>query len=246
MADFVVRILLIFFAIFPPATLVSQEITYSVLFGKNWNEARQFMKENESWMRNLCSDYRVDYELAASVVFPEVVRFSAVRNKIEVTLLKSLYRYKGSEFADFSIGVFQMKPSCAGTVVNLLLKRGDRELKNHFRQKFFSLNGEEARALIISDMEEPERQFVYVLGLIRILEAKYRYLKWNEPAGKIRFFAAAYNGGFTAGEARIRQWMEERMFYTTVLKPDQCYSYAGVAEAWYREQSGNVRSTEKP
>ena len=63
--------------------------------------------------------------MAIAVVFPELIRYSALRDKIEITLLKSLYIYKGDDYADFSIGQFQMKPSFAELIhKNVQLLKG--------------------------------------------------------------------------------------------------------------------------
>ena len=64
-------------------------------------------------MKRLCDKYDVSYPMAIAVVFPEIVRYSAIRDKIEITLLKALYINLGEDYADFSIGQFQMKPSFA-------------------------------------------------------------------------------------------------------------------------------------
>jgi len=223
------------FVLFLPGTLFSQEITYRLAFGKNWTEAGRFMQENKTWMRERCRQFKVDYPLAAAVVFPEVIRYSALRDKIEITLLKTLYSYKGAEYADFSVGVFQMKPSCAETVVSMALENGKGTVGQYFRKRYRLPEGRGKRELIVQEMEDPRSQFVYVLSIIRFLEEKYKTVSWESAPAKAGFFAAAYNGGFTGSESRIRALVGERSFYTTVLKPETCYSYAAISEACFRD-----------
>ena len=47
----------------------------------------------------------VDVRFRRQVIFPELVRYSAIRDKMEITLLKTLYRNLGEDYADFSVGV---------------------------------------------------------------------------------------------------------------------------------------------
>ena len=42
-----------------------------------------------------------------SVVFPELVRYSALRDKMEITLLKALYINVGRDYANFSLAIFR-------------------------------------------------------------------------------------------------------------------------------------------
>jgi len=48
-----------------------------------------------------------------SIVFPELIRFNAIQDKIETFALQSLYVKYGKDYANFSVGPFQVKPSFA-------------------------------------------------------------------------------------------------------------------------------------
>ena len=52
-----------------------------------------------------------DNRTALSIVFPEVIRFNSFSDFIETKTLEWVYVDYGAEKADFSIGLFQMKPS---------------------------------------------------------------------------------------------------------------------------------------
>ena len=186
-------------------------------------------------MRRECKLCKVDYHLAVSMVFPELVRYSAVRDKIEITLLKALYTHKGAEYSNFSVGVFQMKPSCAETIIREILKTEDRKLSRYFLKLHRSLSEREKRMAILKELEDPEAEFIYVLGMIRLLDKKYGKKPWTGVEEKVRFYAAAYNAGFSNSESWIRQQMTAATFHTGMIKPSVCYSYAGVSTAFYAE-----------
>ncbi len=231
-------ILLIFFlsgSTFPP--IQAQEPSYPDIFGDNWTKARQFVADNQSWMRLKCAQFRVDYPLAVSMVFPELIRYSALRDRMEITLLKTLYTYKGSEYSDFSVGVFQIKPSCAEAVLRSLSERDERKLYRHFYQIYHSLPVREFRSSVVRELEDPVSGFLYVIAIIKILDRLYSSTRWESRDEMIRFYAAAYNSGFLGGEKHIRSMMEEHAFHTGMRKPGKCFSYPGISAAFYHLMS---------
>jgi hypothetical protein len=212
-----------------------QEVPYPEIFGANWTKALRFVEENKEWMRKECKLCRVDYSLAVSVVFPELVRYSALRDKIEITLLKALYTHKGSEYSDFSVGVFQIKPSCAEKIIGEILHTEDRKLSGYFSKLHRSLSDTEKRMSILKELEDPESEFIYVMGMIRLLDKKYGNVTWSDGQEKVSFYAAAFNAGFYNSEAWIRQQMTAETFHTGIVKPPECYSYARISAAFSRE-----------
>jgi len=94
----------------------SQSLNYPQIFGDDWKKAMLFESENRSWMEPVLAKNHISYPLAIAIIFPELVRYSALRDKMEITLLKALYINLGENYANFSIGQFQMKPSFAEMV----------------------------------------------------------------------------------------------------------------------------------
>ena len=86
----------------------AQQLDYRAIFGDDWQRAEQFLVENRKWIEPELTAYKIDFNEAMAVVFPELVRYSALRDFMETTLLKALYINLGEEYADFSIGQFQI------------------------------------------------------------------------------------------------------------------------------------------
>ena len=208
----------------------SQEENYKAIFGKDWDKARSFITENESWMKRLSKEYDISYPVAVAVVFPELIRYSALRDKIEITLLKSLYTYKGEDYADFSIGQFQMKPSFAESVhKSLPLLRG--RLKNQFKEKVRQEDIIKYRSAIVRDLEEPQSQFLYLAAFLKICEAVYN-LKVLDDEQRIRFLSTAYNYSFQKSFEEINMMKDKKFFHTTLVRSES-YSYADISWSWY-------------
>ena len=208
----------------------SQEEDYKTVFGKDWDNALSFVTENESWMRGLSEEYNISYPIAIAVVFPELIRYSALRDKMEITLLKSLYTYKGKDYADFSVGQFQMKPSFAESIhKNVTFLKG--RLKNQFKEKAIKEDIVKYRAGIVKDLEEPESQFLYLVAFLKICDALYSLNEMQEEQ-RIKFLSTAYNYGFRKSFKEIDAMTDKKFFHTNLVRTES-YCYADISWSWY-------------
>lgn len=228
---------LIFFLLLFPATGGTTfqhplpEDDYSKIFGNDWDKAEEFVKENEEWMRRLSKITNISYYEAVSVVFPELVRYSALRDRIEVALLQTLYINLGDEYADFSIGYLQMKPSFAGAVyANSHLLIGN--LRNHFRNNKEKNNPGEFRRTIVEDMQKPWIQFIYLAAFIKICESRFSLSDLDEEQ-RIRFLSTAYNFSFLKNQDQINAMTGSR-YFTTGKDNGRYFSYSDISLYWYR------------
>lgn len=211
----------------------SQPLNYEDLFGDDWKKALQFVDLNEEWMVPLLERHQISYAVAVAVVFPELVRYSAIRDKMETSMLKTLYRNLGNDYADFSVGVFQVKPSFAEKIREEVSLLEGRRIKSLFRKRNSYKNLREYRGAIISDLEDPESEFKYIIAFITICEKLFPRVAENDTS-KISFLATAYNTGFWKSEEEIEKMSNSR-FYNTKLFKTENYSYADVSLFWYKQ-----------
>jgi hypothetical protein len=221
----------IFIGIFK--SVASQSLNYEDLFGNDWKKALQFVDGNEKWMRPLLDRYKISYPVAVAVIFPELVRYSALRDKMETAMLKTLYRNLGDDYADFSIGVFQIKPSFAEKIREAVPLLEGWRIKSMFRKKSSYKNIRGYRSAIINDLEDPESEFNYIVAFFRLCEKYFPQIA-EDDTSKIRFFANAYNTGFWKSREEIEK-MSNSKFYNTKLFKTENYSYADVSLFWYKQ-----------
>lgn len=208
----------------------TQQTDYKKIFGNDWVKAEAFVSENETWMKQLAKKYDVSFPLAVAIVFPELIRYSSLRDKMEITLLKSLYIYKGEEYADFSIGQFQMKPSFAELIyLNIKLLRG--QIKNQFRAKMSIKDIRKYRSSVVSDLEQPESQFLYLIAFMKICETTYE-IKDKGEIQRVKFLATAYNYSFQKSYEEVDKMTDKKFFYTKLIRAES-YSYADISAFWY-------------
>jgi len=214
----------------------SQKTDYRGIFGSDWEKAELYISENKSWIKQLCQKYDVSYPLAVAVVFPELVRYSALRDKMEITLLKALYINLGEDYANFSIGRFQMKPTFAESIrlkVPLLKVR----LRNQFRGKITNEDIRKYRASIVKDLEQPESEFLYLIAFLKICGSAYNLKEMNEEE-KVKFLATAYNYSFLKSFDEVDKMIDKKFFYSTLVRGES-YSYADISAFWYRNYQNN-------
>jgi hypothetical protein len=223
------------------STAFAQSPDYKEIFGSDWEKALAFVSENRIWMQKALESNDIPYDIAIAVVFPELVRYSALRDKMEITLLKALYINLGEQYANFSIGQFQIKPSFA----EVIRKEGPSVLGRKsgisFKQpdEFGSLS--DYRKSIVTDLEKTDTEFNYVIAFYKLCERKYRTGRM-EGEYKIRFLATAYNYGIGKNAEDIEKMIEGKYFNTKLFKTRN-YSYADVSLFWFNNYRSGIDDT---
>jgi hypothetical protein len=211
----------------------SQSPDYAGIFGDDWKKAEAFEKENRSWIKPLLEKNHISYPLAMSIVFPEMVRYSALRDKMEISVLKTLYVNLGEEYADFSIGIFQMKPSFAETIREESSQYLGSRAGIKFKKTADYEDIKEFRKSIIRDLEDQEGQVIYLISFIRICEKKFNLYRLNDSS-LIKFLATAYNYGIDKTPNQIVNMTNKKFFSTKIIR-SETYCYADVSVFWYNQ-----------
>ena len=206
-------------------------INYPEIFGEDWKKAVAFEQDNRYWIEPLLTRNNISYPLAISVIFPELVRYSALRDKMEITLLKALYINLGDTYANFSIGQFQMKPSFAEMLCELAPVYLPQKKEPLLRKKtdFYDIN--DFRKTIIKDLEDPHAQLNYLITFLKICDKKFK-LRSAEETFKVKFLATAYNYSFNKTADEIEKNINRKFFNTRLYKTEN-YCYADVSLYWY-------------
>jgi len=217
-------------------TSSSQSLNYRDIFGEDWKKAEAFEKENRNWIEPILNKNHISYPEAISIIFPELVRYSALRDKMEISLLKTLYVNLGEEYADFSIGVFQMKPSFAETIRHESTAFLGSRSGIIFKKPADYDDVKDFRKSIIRDLEDPEGQVAYLISFIRICDKKFNLYRLSENS-RTKFLATAYNFSIDKTALQIAAMADKKYFSTKLLKTEN-YSYADVSLFWYKQYSG--------
>jgi hypothetical protein len=223
---------------FQTESISSQSLNYREIFGDDWKKATLFVNGNRSWMEPILDKNHISYPQAIAVIFPELIRYSALRDKMEITLLKALYINLGEDYANFSIGQFQMKPSFAELVREQANSVLNRRSGISFNRRSGYDDIVDYRKSIVKDLEDPKTEFNYLIAFIKICGKNFRTNRMDEIS-ELKFLATAYNYGISKSSEEIEKMIDKKFFNTKLFKTDN-YSYADVSLFWYKEyMSGN-------
>jgi hypothetical protein len=228
-----IKLLLVLFHISLFSPVSSQQANYQDLFGEDWKKADTFARDNRKWIEPLLAKNHIPYPFAIAIVFPELVRYSALKDKMEISILKTLYVNLGNEYADFSIGVFQMKPSFAENIRTEAAIYSGHRSGITFKNASDYNDIKDYRKSIIKDLEDPESQVIYLISFILICEKKFNLNRLDE-IGLLKFLATAYNFGIDKKPLEIVRMTDKKFFSTKLITNDK-YSYADVSLFWYKQ-----------
>jgi hypothetical protein len=195
----------------------------------DYNRALQYLREHRSQIDRKISRSSSARGIMISVVFPEIIRYSLVRDLIETKSLELGYVHKGKDFVDFSIGRFQMKPSFAENLERVLhsspglSKRHDGLAQNEGKST------QAARKKRLQRLKKLNGQLTYLMAFYDVVRERFPGLKTQPLPYQVQFFAAAYNHGFMSDRQEVEKWMDRACYPYGTGVPGKQYSYSRVA-----------------
>ena len=210
---------------------------YAAIFGEKYVEAERFLRQN-AWMAEALRLTPEETRVALAVVFPEVIRFSALEDAIQVRGLKTLYIQYGRAYMNFSVGRFQMKPSFVENLESdyrRLFSAGEKTAVGI--PAFERGDSSELRKKRVLRLDDPTWQVRYLRLFMLVMEKRYARVVFAGVEDRLRFYATAFNAGYASGETALRRVMNERRFHTALLFPGTKYNYADVALFYFRKKT---------
>ncbi len=209
-----------------------QEIDYKKEFGDDYTEAVNYLLENQ-WMADSILVYDVDPYFTLSIIFPELIRYNALSDYFETKALEVLYIQYGNQYADFSIGRFQIKPSFAENI--------EYEYKRIFKTfpvsfgNMCTADNSDCRNLRIKRLKKQKDQLLYLIMFLRLMDKKYAYIKWYSVIDKLKFYATTYNTGLNKSESEIKKEVKCKRFHTAMIEPTEFWNYADICVYFYKQ-----------
>ncbi len=202
---------------------------FSVIFPDDYKKALYFMQANHNGLKNSAVKYKHSVELLSTVVFPEVMRYSLIKDFIETTGLEYIYITHGSTYADFSIGPFQMKPSFAEHLEQAV--EDSDSLKNIYKSlTSYALSDKASvRALRIKRLKSLDWQLIYLNVFISATALKFKNERFNTLQDSLRFYASAYNTGLYKTAEAIKNSVSYNYFPYGKSYEGKQYAYSDVA-----------------
>lgn len=210
---------------------------------KEQREQKELSRPGAAWQRAIAVLERIDLDTvmlrcglspreARTVVFPEVLRYNTLQDRIEVMALKALYVQCGGRYANFSIGLFQMKPSFAEALERELMATGHRH--------FLGLTADtvqtaDVRRRRLDQLQQPAGQVRYLALFLLVAQSLHPEMESMSATARAAFLATAYNYSYRASAAAIGKWQKRKEFHFDLLATPNTvwYNYAEVAMRYY-------------
>jgi hypothetical protein len=207
------------------------------------SEAILLLQKEWETIQRVSEQYDCETAEALSIVFPEIIRYSKFKDFFETKALEQFYVLKGNSWADFSIGIFQMKPSFVEDLEYHVQHLPG--LKADFQDIifFFGNTGQEKRQERIERLKSFEWQLKYAFCYYQIIQKCYEHFPFRDDEHRRKFFATAYNFGFTRPFEEIEAWMDQKAFpYGKKFNTEQ-FAFSELSTAFYHHYFLTIEKT---
>ena len=189
----------------------------------------QSLQHNFELCARLCHS---EARFMQSIVFPEVMRYSSIKDGVEAESLRTLYVQFGKEYANFSIGLFQMKPSFSEEVEIKSKQLLPDSVLKELDLAYTSTDAATIRQQRVERMQDIDWQMIYLTAFVAICNSTYANKIFSSPTEKLQWYATVYNAGFNKTDAFISKKIAQDNFYLTQQMPGKKFKYAAIA-GWY-------------
>jgi len=219
---------------------------------------QEYLDQHRSAWQKQWQALDVSPRMAEAIVYPEVLRYTVIRDIIEHTLNYGAYVSLGTKAVDFSVGRFQIKPSFAEKLEKAWMESG---LYKQYDLRFDTGDDRRARKARILRLQKEKWQVRYVGIFLRLLYWSYGSKdaqgRWVQSGletlpieEQLRLAATAYNCGCAwpmAGHGdldALRKHVKDKTFHFELgsgkyklgsNEPAPHYCYADLAWEWYRQ-----------
>lgn len=206
---------------------------YKQLFGNQYTRAEKTAAEIRPVIQKYAKAFGEDSRLMEAIVFPELMRYNALYDAVETGSLIGLYARFGYEYADFSIGLLQMKPSFALAIETELAKhKQSKWVKAMGFDKVSLTDNHKSRLARVDRLEDTEWQVKYLIAMLKCLKLRHSKLKLTETE-RVQFTASAYNCGWNKSAGVIKSFISKKHYQTGLIEGDR-YAFADVALYRYK------------
>jgi hypothetical protein len=234
--DFILLALCItLYAVFVFAKERYSSADFGKTFGKKANEAEsktKLMQASFQLCATLCSEKPLFMQ---SIVFPEVMRYSSLKDGIEAESLRTLYVQFGEEYANFSIGIFQMKPTFAVEVEKKAKQLLPDSIYKELQLAYKNIDEENIRNERVGRLQDDNWQMIYLTAFIFICNNRYKNKIFVSEVEKLQYYATLYNAGFEKTDEYISKKIMEANFYVENGMPDKKFKYAAIATYFFNK-----------
>ena len=204
-------------------------------FGTKASRAEERLLQKKDGFELCASLCGVSSRFMQSLVFPEVMRFNSIKDGIETESLRTLYVQFGEDYANFSVGLFQMKPTFAETVEEKAKQLLPDSIYNELQLEYAVTGSEAIRRERVERLQDVDYQMVYLTAFVAICNKTYTYKNFKNEPERLKWYATVYNAGFNKTDEYIAQKINQEYFYLQQGMPGKKFRYSAIALWYYKK-----------
>ena len=209
--------------------LFAAPVNYPEIFGQDFMKALNISIEIKAQVVKLCKEMKADPELVLPAAFPELIRYSLFRDSMELFTLEVFYVNFGSGVNDFSVGIFQMKPSFVEQMENYLNTHDELKMYRPVFVYKFPNDPSAVRKERIERMTKIDWQIRYLVLFSKIAEQVFPKQPGQTKSELVKFYAGVYNTGFWKTKEQILKTMALNIFPNGMSYPGEQNNYSDIA-----------------
>lgn len=203
------------------------ETDYKKVFGEKYVWALNWLNQNDALIHEYAVAFSIPEKELKAIVFPELIRYNSFFNALEIESLKFLYVKEGKDYADFSVGYFQMKPSFGEMV--------ESDARNLLPGNYLSASGwefnqpddEESRRARVKRLSNVRHQLLYLCAFYKICENRFKG-HFNTSEERVKLFATCYNAGYRRSYNSLLSFSAKNDFYN--------YNYSSISKYYFLQE----------
>lgn len=205
-------------------------------FGENYTFANTFLKQSEKMIIRICNEYHIEPLLVMSVGFPELNRYSMIKDLFETSAVELMYVNGGTNAIDFSIGHFQMKASFVEKLELFLSSSPTLSSKYNQLISYNQKNDYNIRKTRVERLQSTDWQIKYIVAFIDVMLARFPEISEFDIEKQIAFLATAYNYNFMATKDDIFKNQDTKSFPYGINKRSP-FSYSEISLYFYNNHN---------
>ncbi len=170
----------------------------------------------------------LDVTKVIAIASPEIAMYGARIDKLETLAAEIFYTQLGEDYANFSLGTFQMKPAFIKDL-ELAIKRELNPIELPIDISANQTDEEQNRRLRISRLKNSVWQLHYLCAFYKLIETKTKNIKFKSDNERIAYYASAYNTGFNKTKDEIERMRHSKLFPRKLPGRHERFSYADIS-----------------
>ncbi|MDP2388071.1 MAG: hypothetical protein Q8M29_16975 [Bacteroidota bacterium] len=220
----------------------SQEAGFEKQYADDYLKAVKKLQTFSPQLDSVTKKLKVPQKEVISVVFPEMVRYSIYSDAAQMAMLELFYVERGTKYANFSVGAFQIKPSFVEELEKEVSQ--NNQLTKKYAHILFSdtISAKKARETRLQRLKNICYQLVYACCFYEIMTLKYKNRTFKDKEEQLRLFATAYNSGMNMSYESLIKMQKVKLFPEgKICFNCTNYNYSEIVVEFYKKLSNTKK-----